>query len=137
MVEQGLYQLIIQTSGIQSLLGSPTNSVKWVLAQQGTVIPYIVLSSVATTDTNTMAGPTGLRSYLLQVACYASDYYTSRTIAKAVRGLLAGYKGTLPDVNSTVVSSILCEKDWDMKYEEGSKGFIYGALLHFRIWFID
>ena len=85
-----------------------------------------------------MNGATGTRSALFQVDCYATDYYTSRSIALAVRQLLESYRGNLPDVNSTAVAAVLTEKDWDMPYEEGSgKGFVYRALLQFRIWFYE
>jgi len=32
---------------------------------------------------------------------------------------------------------VLVEKDFDYKYEEGSKGFIFGAYLQFRVWYLD
>jgi hypothetical protein len=82
-----------------------------------------------------MAGATGLRDALFQVVCYSSDYYTSRNIAQVVRQFLENYTGTLPD--GTVVDAVLIEKDFDMNYEEGSKGFIFGAYLQFRIWHVD
>lgn len=143
MIEQGIEQLLSTAPTVSSLLGTSPNRVNWVLAPQGTAVPFLVLSSITTTDTNAMAGPTGQRSYLLQVVCYSSTYYQSRKIAKAVRLLLAGnketpgFKGALPDADATLVQGILCEKDWDMQYESGSKGFIYGAYLQFRVWYYD
>jgi hypothetical protein len=134
MVEQGLYQLIESDGDIDAL----ANGVYWILAPKGAVVPYIVLSRVATTDVYTMNGATGTRSALFQVDCYATDFYTSRSIALAVRELLESYRGNLPDVNATAVAAVLTEKDWDMPYEEGSgKGFVYRALLQFRVWYYD
>jgi hypothetical protein len=51
--------------------------------------------------------------------------------------LLESYMGNLPDTDATPVSAVLTEKDWDMPYEEGGKGFVYRALLEFRIHFYD
>jgi hypothetical protein len=134
MVEQGLYQLIESDGDIDALV----NGVYWILAPKGAVVPYIVLSRVATTDVYTMNGATGTRSALFQVDCYATDFYTSRSIALAVRELLESYRGNLPDVNATAVAAVLTAKDWDMPYEEGSgKGFVYRALLQFRVWYYD
>jgi hypothetical protein len=134
MVEQGLYQLIEADGDIDALV----NGVYWILAPKGAVVPYIVLSRVATADVYTMNGATGTRSALFQVDCYATDYYTSRSISLAVRQLLESYRGNLPDVNATAVAAVLTAKDWDMSYEEGSgKGFVYRALLQFRVWYYD
>jgi len=133
-VEQGIYELVNADTSIDAL----SNGVYWILAPKGVAVPYIVLSRVATTDVYTMNGATGMRSALFQVDCYATDYYTSRSIALAVRQLLESYRGNLPDVNSTAVAAVLTEKDWDMPYEEGSgKGFVYRALLQFRVWYYD
>ena len=136
MIEQGLYELITTDSGITSLA---TGGVYWMLAPKGAAVPYIILSRVATGDTYDMAGATGLRDGLFQVDCYASGagnvgYYQARAMAVAVRELLESYKGTLPDTDSTIVDAVFTEKDWDMPYEEGAKGFVYRALLEFRIW---
>lgn len=134
MVEQGLYTLIEADADITALV----NGVYWILAPKGAVVPYIVLSRVATSDVYTMNGATGTRSALFQIDCYATDYYTSRSIALAVRQLLESYRGNLPDVNSTAVAAVLTEKDWDLPYEEGSgKGFVFRSLLQFRVWYYD
>lgn len=133
MIEQGLYQLITETSSITSLV----NGVYWVLAAGKAAVPYIVLSRVATGDTYTMAGATGFRDSVWQVDCYATDFYTSRRIAHAVRMLLESYTGTLPDTDATIVDAVFTEKDWDMPYEEGTKGFVFRAMLEFRIWYMD
>jgi hypothetical protein len=132
-VEQGIYELVNADSGITAL----ANGVYWVLAPKGAVVPYLVLSRVATGDTYTMDGSTGFRDGLFQVDCFATDYYTSRSISLAVRQLLESYRGNLPDANSTAVCGVFTEKDWDMPYEEGAKGFVYRALLQFRVWYYD
>jgi hypothetical protein len=137
-IEQGLFQLIQGDSNIAPLI-SFTNGkgVYWIFAPKGSSFPLIVLSRVATSDTITMSGDVGFRNALFQVSCYAADYYTSRKIAAAVRSLLESYSGNLPDSNSTQVAAVFQTKDWDMQYEEGSVGFVYKALLEFRIWYYE
>jgi hypothetical protein len=140
MIEQGLFQLVTQESTIAAAVGADVNGTTrayWVLAPQGAQLPMLIFSRVGTTDTTAMSGPMGLRGALFQVVCYATSYYGSRAVAEAVRKFLQSYKGTLPDTNATVVSGVIIEKDWDDRFEEGSKTFIYGAYLQFRVWYAD
>ncbi|HEX3739439.1 MAG TPA: DUF3168 domain-containing protein [Terriglobales bacterium] len=138
MIEQGLFQLVAQNAAVKSLVGvdtSGTTKAFWILAQKGASVPYLVFQRTATSDLYSMNGFAGVRDALFQVDCYATSYYASRSIAAAVREVLQSYKGTLPD--STQVLAVLTEKDWDLEYEEGSKGFVFRAMLEFRIWYID
>lgn len=134
MIEKGLLKLLEQDADVSALVGT---GVYWILAPKGKPLPYVVLSRVTTGDTYSMAGATGLRDAVFQVDCFATDYYSARGVAFAVRMLLESYKGNLPDAESTSVSSVMTEKDWDMPYEEGAKGFVYRALLEFRVWHYD
>ena len=133
MLEQGIYELLTTEPAVEALI----NDVYWILAPKNQPLPYIVASRVLTEDTYTMEGATPLRGCLFQMDCYATDYYTARAISTAVRKLLESYTGNLPDVDSTPVTAVFTEKDWDMPYEEGAKGFVYRALLQFRIWTYD
>jgi hypothetical protein len=136
MVEQGLLEILQTNSAITALVNTANGQgVYWVLAPKNASVPYIVLSRVTTQDTQAFQGSLGFRGALFQVDCYGITYYQSRKIAAAVRGILEGYHGTLPDADATSVASILTTKDWDMPYEEGGKGFIYQALLEFRVWY--
>lgn len=134
MVDKGLYQLLTQDSGVSALVGT---NVFWILAPKASSFPLVVLDWVATSDTIAFQGDLGFRNGLLQVSCYASQHYPSRQIAQAVRNLLKSYKGNLPDADATAVAGVLQTKDWTQVYEEGSVGFVYRAMLEFRIWFYD
>jgi hypothetical protein len=133
-VEKGLLQLVAEDAGVDALVDG---KVYWILAPKGAAVPYVVLSTVLTKDSYAMEGVTGLREGLFQVDCYATAYYPSRDIAKAVRDLLKNFIGTLPDTDSTKVEAVFIDKDWDMPYQEGAKGFVYRAMLHFRVHYID
>jgi hypothetical protein len=138
MIEQGLFQLVTLNPTIQAAVGADVNGTTkawWVLAPQGSVLPFLVFSRVSTADTYAMSGPTQKREAVFQIVCYSTSYYGSRTIAKAVRTYLGSYKGTLPD--GTVVDGVIVDKDWDDRYEEGSKSFVYGAYLQFRVFYFD
>ena len=134
MIENGLYQQIVTNSAIKTAVGvdaNGTTSAYWILAPQGAKIPFLILSRVATTDNYGYGGTVGVRNSLFQVVCYASTYLASRQIASVVRQALQNFTGPLPD--GTVVQSLFIEKDFDMSYEEGGKGFVYGAYIQFRV----
>ena len=134
MLEQGLFELLTQNEGVHALVGT---AVYWILAPKGTALPYVVVTRVDTDDAYNFAGATGARDAIFQVDCFASDYYSSRALSLAVRQLLESYTGNLPDTNATPVIGVMTEKDWDMPFEEGAKGFVYRAMLEFRIWHYD
>jgi hypothetical protein len=140
MIEQGLLQYVGSDSAVKSLVpndaaGNP--QIYWILAPKGAVLPYIVMSRIATGDMYTTKGATGFRDGLFQVDSYASTFYTARAIALAVRKVLQSFQGNLPDADSTAVNAVFTEKDWDVPYEEGGKGFVFRALLQFRVWYYD
>jgi hypothetical protein len=140
-IQQGLFQLI-QSDATTASLVNMTNGrgVYWILAPKANKVselPVIILSRVSTSDTITMSGDAGFRNALFQVSCMAGDYYTSKLIAQAIRNLLKSYTGNLPDTASTAVASVTQEKDFDLPYEEGGVGFVYQAILQFRIWYYD
>ena len=137
-VEQGLFQLVTQDAAVKAAVGTDANGTTkayWVLATQGAVLPFLVFSRISTTDPYAMSGTIGMREGLFQIVTYAStsNYFTFRAIADTVRNCLKDYTGTLPD--GTVVKSVIIEKDWDHQFEEGGKGFTYGAYLQFRVWY--
>jgi hypothetical protein len=137
--EKDLYSLITTSSAITALV---SNRVYFVLQPKGTSIPSIVLSLVTTNDLYESSGCTGLREGVWQIDCYGADYYTAKSVSKAVRLLLDNYMGNMggsvsPYVAGTAVTSCMISKDWDMPYEEGGKGFVYRSLLEIRMRYID
>ena len=115
------------------------NGAYWILAPKGAVVPYIVLSRVATSDVYTMNGATGTRSALFQVDCYATDYYTSRSIALAVRQLLESYRGNLPDAETYGSCSRVDRKRFGhaVRRRQQQRVRFQIALLQFRVWYYD
>jgi Protein of unknown function (DUF3168) len=126
--------LLTEDAGVASYVG---DKVFWVLAPKGKPLPYVVIQRVATDTVYDLQGPSGLRSALYQFDCYATTYLDSRAMSLAVRNLCEGFRGNLPDADATPVSGMRCEKDFDLSYEEGAKGFVFRALLQFRIWHYD
>jgi hypothetical protein len=134
MFEKGVYMLLAADTGVSSYVG---NGIYWTLQPKGTGVPSIVLSIVATKDLYAAAGCTGLREALIQVDAYATDYYSCRATSRAARLLLENFIGNLPDADATDVIASFIEKDWDMPYEPGAKGFIFRSLLEVRLHYYD
>jgi Protein of unknown function (DUF3168) len=145
MVEQGLFQLLASQSSVTSLIGSDVKNnpqIYWVLTPKGVNASdgFVVIQRFNTSDLVTYDGYTGVRNARFQVDCYSAalnGFYNSRAIATAVRNVLAGYKGTLPDTDSTEVLAVFIENDRDMQYEEGGSAFIYRAMLDVCVWYLD
>jgi hypothetical protein len=136
MIEKGLFQLIQSDANIAKLVNTNNGAgVYWVLMPKGAAVPCIVLSRTATQDTLTMQGATALRGALIQLDCYGANYYSARSLSTVARQLIESFKGTLPD--GTVMKGALITKDWDMPYEEGGTGFVFRAMLEFRLWYIE
>jgi len=136
MIEQGIFQLIQSNANIAKLVTTTNGAgVYWVLMPKGAAVPCIVLSRTATADTLTMQGATPLRGALLQLDCYGGTYYSARALSTAVRQVIESFTGTLPD--GTLVQGALITKDWDMPFQEGALGFVYRAMLEFRVWYVE
>jgi len=144
-LEQGLLQEIAASSDVTAIVPNDVSGnpqIYWGLAPKGAKPPYLILERVATGDTYTVTGPSGLRAGLFGVHCFvdskagvSSGFYVCRDLANAVRQLLQAYTGTLPDSDSTKVSAVFIEKDWNMPYQEGATGFVFHNYLEFRIWY--
>jgi hypothetical protein len=134
VIEKGIYGLLTQATSVSALVG---NRVYYILQPKGTLVPSVVIGTVATDDVYSVAGASGLRFGLYQFDAYAADYYSCRAVSRAVRLLLENYKGNLPDADATTVLGCMIEKDWDMPYEAGQFGFVYRALLEVRFIYQD
>jgi hypothetical protein len=137
VIEQGLFKLIQSDAGVSALVTmTKNNGLYWILAPKSSMYPFIVLQRVATNNVHTMGGDPGIREALFQVDCYSSQYLNARAIAAAVCSCLGYYKGTLNDIDHTVVNSILVSKNWDLEYEEGSVGFVFRSMVEVRVWYL-
>jgi len=134
MVEQGLFELITQDVGVSALVGAKAY---WILAPKGATLPYLILSRVNTADSYDFNGAKQFREGLFQISCFATDYYSSKSLGKTVRSVLQSFIGNLPDSDSTGVAAVIIAKDWDMQYEEGGRGFVYCNYIQFRVSYYD
>jgi hypothetical protein len=134
MISKGLYMLLTQDPDTSAVVGT---RVYFVLMPKGVAVPAVVLTNITTSDLYDAAGNTGKREGLWQIDCFAANYQDAAALQSTVRNLLKDYTGNLPDASATPVIATFIEKDWDMPYEEGTKGFVYRALLEVRFHYYD
>lgn len=145
-LKQGILQLLGATAPVTAIVPNDvagTPQIYWTVAPKSAKAPYIVLNRDETLDNYTMQGPLTLRAALIQADCYVDTTitvnaaYVLDALATAVRQALWSFKGTLPDADETVVNGVFIEKEWEMPYEEGSKGYVLRSMLEFRVWYYD
>lgn len=83
--------LIADDAGVSALV---SGRVTWGLHPQGTDSPAIVLHEISAVPQYTMAGQDGLVPVRVQVDCRGLTLASALAVARAVRTLLSGYRGT-------------------------------------------
>lgn len=132
-LEQGLYQYMV--ANLPGSLGVG-KEIYWSNAPKSAAWPQIVLTSVHTYHSMTTSGDDALVGRRLDIECSSAvDLPAARKILAAVKSMLNGYKGTLPD--GTVVQGIFFNSDMDATYEVGAKSYAYGATLDLTVWCVE
>ena len=78
---------------LRALLATLGHPVAWGGLGQGTALPRIVLWDISGNEGLTLDGADGVIRGRVQVDCYGAPYLQALTLARAVRGLLSGYRG--------------------------------------------
>lgn len=82
--------------GIHSLLnGLAGGRVYAVVAPQNAVRPFIIFQRISSSRWRSIAQPLGMAQVIMQIDCYADDFYASRALADSVEDILDGYSGTV------------------------------------------
>ena len=89
-MEEALRTLLASASGVTALV--PAARINWGAHPQGAAKPYIVLNGISETRALTMQGPDGITQTRVQIDVYAPTYATAKGAARAVIGLLNGYR---------------------------------------------
>jgi hypothetical protein len=105
-----------------------------VILPQGATFPAISYQQIDLNRPMTTEGPSGLSNPRMQFSCWASNYTNVRILSTAVRESLEGFRGTLPDADSTKVKAFTLV-DERPTYEESS--FLHRIDLDFAVWFDD
>lgn len=133
MIEDGLHRLITADAGFIAIaedrlypLILPEMAINSVLQPSAS---YQLITAV---PDYTLDGPTGMVKARIQIDTWASTYAGSKALTEAIRLLLDGYAGVLPD--GTAVQNIWRENVTD-SFEPGSR--LYRTLTDWRIIFAE
>lgn len=119
-----------QIAAVTALTGN--NVFKSVLPR-GYTLPAIAIHRYGGTQDYEYDGPIGVREDQVQLDAYGDTAEQAQQVVKAVRALLVGFAGTLPD--GTVVQAMYLERDMDMPFlpHADSKGIANRSVLGFRV----
>lgn len=91
MMEEAFKALLANALPVFDLV--PSTSINWGQHPQGVPLPGIVLTVIDDLEQVTHQGPDGLSQARVQVDCYADTYSQAKTLGRAVRLALNGYRG--------------------------------------------
>lgn len=74
-------------------LSIPSQAIGWMTAPQGVARPHVVLNTITDAEGLVMNGPNSLFEGLVQIDVYSLDRAEVKTLARAIRDLLHGYRG--------------------------------------------
>lgn len=99
---------------------------------RGFSLPAVAVHRYGGSQEYDFNGPVGVREDQVQLDAYASDAETTQQVTEAIRAVLVGFKGALPD--GTIVQACFLERDMDMPFmpHADSKGIANRSLLGFR-----
>ena len=133
-MEESLIALILANAGVQSLFrttpGGETR-VYWGRAPQVVAKPYATLQRVSNVPDNPHDGPSGLEFSRVQIDVYGTTYSSAITAARAIVGLLTGFKGAQ---GSTKFQGIF-RADWREAYEfDATPDKLFRQSVDVEIW---
>jgi hypothetical protein len=94
MIEQGFYSLLSTTPAVTAIAG---DRVYFNVRPQNERRPSVVLTRVSTGFFRTFKSRAEKVRGAMQVDCLAPTYRTAKELARAVRGVLDGFKGNAGD----------------------------------------
>lgn len=129
MIENGIVQLVQASAAVQTLCAAGGYYAQLPEKQPLPCWSYLFVSDVAD---YTLDGRVDLTMRRLQVDCYGETGSDAITLADAVDKVLDGYKGTLPDPESTTVQGCFRSNLIDF-FDSSSRTF--RRMLEYNLWF--
>lgn len=134
MIEQGIVMLVQNTPAVANIATQGGGYLAELPKDQMSLGPpswtYIVVSNPSL---NTLTTFTGFASMRLQIDCYGNAGADVILLAAAINKVLNGFRGTLPDSDSTYVDSCFQNDMQDFPLDEYARTF--RRMLEFEIFF--
>ena len=99
-MEEALRTLLAADAGVAGAVGT---LVFWVEAPQSVNADFINLHLVSGVPDIAMQGPTGLVESRVQVDCWAATYSAAKTIGRAVKAAVNGYRGDIGSISIRLI----------------------------------
>lgn len=105
-------------------------------APESAGFPRVIYQEADRQTVMTHSGPVQTNRYTMDLSCYAADYATAKRLAKLIRRLLLGYKGTPSGVR---VMGVFGESEADEIElpQHGDERGVFGVSLSLALWFRD
>jgi hypothetical protein len=136
MLQEGLYSLLVGSTPLQAILGTPatradgSTGVFPVTLPQGAPLPAIVYLVLAGHEIDSMDGRGELRVARVQISPYAEIYGDAATCREVAKDLLLGFQGILEDGTQIDRVALLLAND---AFEPVPK--IYHTPFDVEIWY--
>lgn len=131
MIESGIVILVQANADVTAI--SPIGGFLGELPK-GQALPSWSYTFVSDVPLYTLTGKDPLTMRRLQIDCYGNAAAEAITLAYAIDKVLSGYKGTLPDPDSTVVQG--CFRSNLIDFVDGDSR-TFRRLLEYSVWFND
>lgn len=100
MIEVALYSLLSNDSAVTALV---SDRIYPVIAEQGTLVPYIRYQNMDTNQDHTFDGPKTYHDSLIRVDVVAGTFFKAKELGLKVKTLLNGHSGIIGDINIQAV----------------------------------
>jgi hypothetical protein len=107
MIGKALYTILSTNNSVKTLV---VDRIYPVVAAQDAALPYIVYNQISETPNANKERQKQIRTYRMQIDCYADTYDSATTLALAVQLALSFYTGT---VGTTKIDIIVFENEND------------------------
>lgn len=134
MIEFDLRTLLLAQSAITDIVGS--SGVYCDAADQGTPLPYVLLTLMDSDPLKALDGTYGLEIKTFDIDCYGAEKPEAKQLSAAVKAFIKDYSGVAGD--STIHAVLLDdETDTIVRPEDGSGKITYLTTLDVQIQFTE
>jgi hypothetical protein len=134
MLSEGLFNLIISTPEIASIVGNsgspPQYSVHMGSLRKGYWLPAIRMSAVTSTPLTCSDGTASLNYQRWQFDAIANSYLDAQRLKDSLKALLNDYTGVLGE--GTVIYSSILRMELDNPLEESVGGYAFRSVLDYE-----
>jgi Protein of unknown function (DUF3168) len=140
MLLEGVYDLLSNDSGLQTLLGTATaradktTGVFPGLAVKEATLPNVVMTQVGAEPVTSYEGNNRLQNARLRFSCQGGSYKTAKQVAAAVKHVLSGLLATLNDGTEVQGAWLVSEIDTT---DEVLEGTVFSTHVDFSLQFVD